>query len=288
MTDRRRDEGGVNIGSLRHAVAFDGNVGGRRVAKEATSSLSAMGQMTIAPDTGALRRSAGLGAPDTGPAYITAEIPAVSPVGPSYGVLLPDGSVWYPGSRKRLPAPLLLRIVVWVLAFATLLAGIGDFIVRYHPSWLSAIRRTAPTQTAHQPKTNAPAGGVRPASSSSTHSSTSAVTKVSPQPSLPPETTAFWVAAPRYSVVVTAGSQSVWVFAQSVKNGVPVANGAVFEDKTVPAHSSYFIAPTSGDLTVEVAAGGATISVFDGHTKLGTVTSPPPPWHYWFVGVRRR
>lgn len=114
------------------------------MAKEATSSLSTRGQTTIAPDTGALRRSAGLGTPESGgPAYITAEIPAVSPVGPSYGVLLPDGSVWYPGSRKRLPAPLLLRIVVWVLAFATLLAGVGDFVVRYHPSWLSAIRRTA-------------------------------------------------------------------------------------------------------------------------------------------------
>jgi len=257
------------------------------VAKQATSSLSTMGQTTIAPDTGALRRSAGLGTPDSGgPAYITAEIPAVSPVGPSYGVLLPDGSVWYPGSRKRLPAPLLLRIVVWVLAFATLLAGVGDFVVRYHPSWLSAIRRTAPAQTAQRTKPPTPAASSTPGTSASAHSASSGVTKMSPQPSLPPETTAYSVVARSYSVVVTAGSQSVWVFAQSVKNGVPIANGRVFEDETVPAHGRYVITPTSGDVTVEVAAGGATISVFHGPTKLGTVTAPLPPWHYWFVGVR--
>lgn len=257
------------------------------MAKEATSSLSTMGQTTIAPDTGALRRSAGLGTPDTGPAYITAEIPAVSPVGPTYGVLLPDGSVWYPGSRKRLPAPLLLRIVVWVLAFATLLAGAGDFIVRYHPSWLSAIRRTAPAQSAHRTTSTTLAAGSTPGSSPRTNSSTSAVTKLSPQPSLPPDTTAFSVVARSYSVVVTAGSQSVWVFAQSVKNGTPISNGRVFEDESVPAHHRYVITPTSGEVAVEVAAGGATIAVFHGPTKLGTVTAPPPPWHYWFVGVRR-
>jgi hypothetical protein len=262
------------------------------VAKDATSSLSAMGQTAaIAPDTGALRRSAGLGTPESGsPAYITAEIPAVSAVGPSYGVLLPDGSVWYPGSRKRLPAPLLLRVLVWVLAFATLLAGAGDFIVHYHPSWLSAIRRTIPVQS-NAGKTENKVAGTGPTSTSAaggsgTHSAGSVVTKLSPQPVLPPETTAFKVVYRSYSVVVTAGAQPVWVFAQSVKNGIPITNGRVFESETVPPHSSYRITPTSGDVDVEVAARDATVAVYFGHKELGTVTNPAPPWHYWFVGVR--
>lgn len=257
------------------------------MAKDATSSLSAMGQTAaIAPDTGALRRSAGLGPPESGgPAYITAEIPAVSAVGPSYGVLLPDGSVWYPGSRKRLPAPLLLRILVWVLAFATLLAGVGDFIVRYHPSWLAAIRRTVPTQVSRTGKgagktstsTTVPASGTRPKAS--------AVTKLSPQPVLPPQTTAYSVVARSYSVVVSAGPQPVFVLAESVKNGVIITTGRVFEDETVAPFHRYVITPTSGDVDVEVAAAGATVSVYFGHHKLGVVKSPPSPWHYWFVRV---
>ena len=45
------------------------------------------------------------GATDTrGTTAVTAEIPAV-PVAPAYGVLLPDGSIWYPGSKRKLPAP---------------------------------------------------------------------------------------------------------------------------------------------------------------------------------------
>jgi hypothetical protein len=262
------------------------------VAKDATSSLSAMGQTAaIAPDTGALRRSAGLGTPDSGgPAYVTAEIPAVHAVGPSYGVLLPDGSVWYPGSRKRLPAPLLLRIVVWVLAFATLLAGAGDFVVRYHPSWLSAIRRTVPTKSAA-------ANGGRNISSTSTPGTSSpassgtvpagpAVTKISPQPTLPPQTTAYSVVAKSYSVHVTAGSGPVFVFAESVKHGIPVTTGRVFESETVPAGGSYVITPTSGTVDVEVAASGATVALYFGPKLLGTITGRPSPWHYWFVGKR--
>ena len=257
--------------------------------KDAGSSLSGMSRhAAVAPDTGALRRGAGLGNPDTGgPAYVTAEIPAVHAVGPSYGVLLPDGSVWYPGSRKRLPAPLLLRVVVWVLAFATLLAAAGDFVVRYHPSWLSAIRRTVPTQTSHA-KTGATVPstlgkGTTAQGASGTHRATAAVTQLRPQPSVPPQTTAYSVVAKSYSVVVTAGSGPVFVLAESVKDGIPITTGQVFEDETVPAGGRYVITPTSGDVDVEVAASGATIAVYNGPHRLGTIKSPPSPWHYWFV-----
>ena len=63
------------------------------------------------------------GAPETrGQTAITAEIPAV-PVSPAYGVLLPDRSIWYPGSKRKLPAPTFLRVMVWALAFLVAIGG---------------------------------------------------------------------------------------------------------------------------------------------------------------------
>jgi hypothetical protein len=76
-----------------------------------------------------------------GSTHVTAEIPAV-PVHRSYGVLLPDGSVWYPDSKRRLPAPWPIRFVVWVLALMLLLMLAGLAVVEWHPSWLSGLRHT--------------------------------------------------------------------------------------------------------------------------------------------------
>ncbi len=72
---------------------------------------------------------------------ITAEIPAV-PVHRSYGVLLPDGSVWYPGSKRRLPAAWPLRFVVWMLALVVFLMVCGIVVLKAHPSWLAPLRHT--------------------------------------------------------------------------------------------------------------------------------------------------
>lgn len=79
-----------------------------------------------------------------GSTVITAEIPAV-PVHRSYGVLLPDGSVWYPDSKRRLPAPWPLRFFVWVLALLLVLMLAGLAVVEWHPSWLAALRHTVGT-----------------------------------------------------------------------------------------------------------------------------------------------
>ena len=80
------------------------------------------------------------GVPETrGQTAITAEIPAV-PVAPAYGVLLPDGSIWYPGSKRKLPAPAFLRVIVWTLAFLVALGGAGLIVEYYHPSWMDPIR----------------------------------------------------------------------------------------------------------------------------------------------------
>ena len=85
-------------------------VAGRPDAVPATSRTAVT---SLEPNPSGLARDA----IDTrGATAITAEIPAV-PVAPAYGVLLPDGSIWYPGSKRKLPAPTFLRVIVWTLAF---------------------------------------------------------------------------------------------------------------------------------------------------------------------------
>lgn len=96
------------------------------------------GPMTAATRAVASRQEV-VHADTIGSTHVTAEIPAV-PVHRSYGVLLPDGSVWYPDSKKKLPAPWPIRFVVWVLALLLLLMLLGLAVVEYHPSWLSILR----------------------------------------------------------------------------------------------------------------------------------------------------
>lgn len=80
---------------------------------------------------------------DPYPSHVTAEIPSV-PVQRGYGVLLPDGTIWYPGSKRRLPAPLALRVLVWLL-FLILLIGIAALVAeRLHPDWFSLLRHVTP------------------------------------------------------------------------------------------------------------------------------------------------
>jgi hypothetical protein len=101
------------------------------------------GPMTAATRAVATRQEV-VHADTLGSTVITAEIPAV-PLHRSYGVLLPDGSVWYPDSKRRLPAPWPLRFFVWVLALLLVLLLAGLAVVEWHPSWLSALRHTVGT-----------------------------------------------------------------------------------------------------------------------------------------------
>lgn len=84
------------------------------------------------------------GAAQDASSAVTAEIPAVPP-SPSYAVLMPDGSIWYPGTKRRLPAPLALRVTVWALAFLVLLGCGGLVVNRFQPSWLDPLRHTVAT-----------------------------------------------------------------------------------------------------------------------------------------------
>jgi len=236
----------------------------------ANDSASSMSNMTaITPGTGAPQRHVGLPVRDTtSGTVITAEIPAVR-AGPSYGVLLPDGSVWYPGSRKRLPAPLFLRVAVWILAFAVFFAAAGDFIVRFHPSWVAPLRHMVPAQTV--------AAGGKAASSSGTKSvknhgggSTSAITLMSPQPSGLPNLTGYTVNEPAFTVRVTAGSNRAWVSGQAYVDGRGSGNLAA---QTLAPGSALALWTTS-DILVEIGANGTTIRLYSRRRVIATVPTP--------------
>jgi hypothetical protein len=242
------------------------------MANDGTSSMTGL-STTISPGTGAPGRQRGLPVRDTAAGtVITAEIPAV-PVGPSYGVLLPDGSVWYPGSRKRLPAPLILRVVVWILAFAVFLAGAGDFVVRYHPSWVAALRHIVPAQSAPAAAgSHANASTTTPPRTSGT-TATAVLTPLNPlPPGLPLNTTAYSLHSSPYSVIVTAGSQNAWVAAQADANGQPVLPAS--QQQTLTPGTTLSINQTSGDEFIHIGAGGTTIKVYSASKLLTTVPTP--------------
>jgi hypothetical protein len=240
-----------------------------------SSSMTGTTSTAMSPGTGASGRPRGLPVRDTASGtVVTAEIPAV-PVGPSYGVLLPDGSVWYPGSRKRLPAPLIMRVVVWILVFAVFIVGAGDFVIRYHPSWLAALRHTVSAQSAPA----LAASKLTPPSTTraqTAHTSASSMlTPISPPPAgLPSNTTAYKVHSPVYTVAVTAGTQAAWVGAQLDSAGRPV--NPPFQEQTLNPGQTLKVNPATSDEFINIGRGGTTIKVYNASTLLATV---PPPAH---------
>ncbi len=233
----------------------------------------------IAPESGALRRSYGGGSESGTSTTVTAEIPAV-PAGPNYGVLLPDGTIWYPGSQKRLPAPLILRIVVWALAFLVLLAAAGDFVIHTHPNWAQPLRRMVPASGGTGSATTLPpkTGG------SSPKAAAVSVTKMNPQPvGLPSETTAYTVTGTTSYQLVVKATQLTWVEACKVYYGFIQTRSPIFGGDLQPGQTETISASTSTPVDLQVAAAGATVRVLSGGKQIGTVATPPhAPWHFRF------
>jgi hypothetical protein len=251
------------------------------VANDATSTLSARTQAVQAEPGLDVARAPGVRDTVSG-TRITAEIPAV-PAGPSYGVLLPDGTVWYPGSKKKLPAPPLLRVLVWIVAFAALLIGIVDLIIRYEPGWTNTFRHVVATSgIANPPGGSTAAGGQKPPTSGTTagQQSDAIVQVMSPQPSgLPAHTTAYSVKLPSYSVKV---SSTAVAFVQ----GTWLSNGNVVnvQDYTLAASgptSSYsFNVPKGEEFKIQVAHVGVTVQIYYGLHLEGTAGSATEGAYY--------
>ncbi len=251
------------------------------MANDAASSMSNL--TAITPGPGAPPRHVGLPVRETSSGtIITAEIPAVR-AGPSYGVLLPDGSVWYPGSRKRLPAPLLLRVVVWILAFAVLFAAAGDFIIRDHPSWVAPLRHIVTPQAT----TASDAGKTTKLPTGKTGGSTSAVALMRPQPTglQWSPLTAYTVKGAPYTITVTAGTHRVWVSGQAYTGGQ--LTGPVTQ-QTLATSGTFLALPATGEMLVHIGANGTTIKVYHGFTFVATVPTPVVcPCYLLFKPTRR-
>jgi hypothetical protein len=195
----------------------------------------------------------GDGAVDSrGGTAITAEIPAV-PVAPAYGVLLPDGSIWYPGSKRKLPAPTLLRVTVWTLAFLVAIAGAGLIVEHYHPSWTDPLRHVVgtPGQPASPGSTTVT---TRPATGSNEMKQTSHTAN----------SVTYSVPGSPYVLAIKT-TQRCYVVVKSLASRTNLFNATISAGVTQP------VVVPRGSTTLEAFAGGSSLSVSFQGKPVGTV-----------------
>lgn len=226
-------------------------VAGRPDAVPATSRVAVT---SLEPN----REWPGAGTTETrGATAITAEIPAV-PVAPAYGVLLPDGSIWYPGSKSKLPAPPFLRVIVWTLAFLVAIGGATLVVEHYQPSWLNPIRHVV------GPPGLLSGTGTGPGTSTGTHPAAG-------QPSDRLQETAHGLNSVTYSV---PGAPYVLTIKTTQRCYIRVGSltsGAWLFNATLGAGVSQPVTVPGGSATVEAFAGGSSLSVSVQGAQAGTV-----------------
>ena len=196
----------------------------------------------------------------------TAQVPAVGRGGdPGFDPrFAPTGSVGAVAWGRRAPAPLGLRILVWLLALLLAAAGAGLAVAHLKPAWLSALRvgtstgTTPPTAPAAS-STTAPA---RRPSSGTTRRQTGGVQETS-------------TGATSATVSVPSGQYTVLVQAQHpcwVQATVPTSASPVFA-AVVPAGGQQTFHSANGRLALELGASAVTVSV----TEAGKSAAA---WHF--------
>ena len=190
-----------------------------------------------------------------GATAITAEIPAV-PVAPAYGVLLPDGSIWYPGSKRKLPAPTFLRVMVWALAFLVAIGGAGLIVEHYHPSWLDPIRHVVGPP-------GVLAGGGSP---------TSTTQPATGSQSNKMEVTARGFRSVTYSVPAAPFVLTIKTTQRCYIQVKSLASGSFLFNSTLALGADQQVTVPSGSATLEAYAGGSSLSVSVQGTQVGTVS----------------
>ena len=190
-----------------------------------------------------------------GATAITAEIPAV-PVGPAYGVLLPDGSIWYPGSKRKLPAPTILRVIVWVLALLVAIGAAGLVVEHYHPSWLDPIRHVVGPPGIISSGGNGPSTTTQP---SSGHASDKLVRIGTGTNSV-----TYSVPGAPYTLTIRT-TQRCYVQVKSL------ASGTLLLDNTLGAGATQQVTVPGGSTSVEAFAAGSSLSVSVGGKQVGDV-----------------
>lgn len=186
------------------------------------------------------------------PFTTTAQVPAVGRFDPRYGGDLGPGVI-----RVRRPAPLVLRVAVWVTA-ALLLAGLAGLgIHRLRPSALDALE-------VHRPSS----GPVLPSATTSTtrpHGGASHAAAVS-QVATTTTGASFSVSAAEYTVKVSAQAPC-WVQATAPGSPAPVFAGTLS-----PGAQKTF---TAVDGQIEVLLGAVRVTV-----SLSLAGSSTPAWTY--------
>jgi hypothetical protein len=194
--------------------------------------------------------------PDTGASTaVTAEIPAV-PAAPAYGVLLPDGSIWYPGSKHKYPAPSFLRVTVWLLALFVMIGASVLVMGHFQPSWIDPLRLVA-----SGPGQSGGGGTASTTVPASAHSSNKMQITSQTATSL-----TYSVPGRTYVLVITT-TQRCYVVVKSLATGTDLINS------TLSAGATQTVSVSSGSATVEAYAGGSSLSVRVAHAQVGNISS---------------
>lgn len=244
--------------------------------------MTSGGSMRPTGATGATRRTTEASSPVPSGTERTAEIPVVSAGGRAGGgtgvrqpVELADGTVWYPGVSRRMPAPFPLRLGVWLLFLVLVLGLAGLAVQRYHPDWISFLRRTGPAAArGHH------AGSGNPATATAGHHGATGAAGRLRVRSTTGSATTYVVPASSFRIVLRFPHPD-WVRVTS-----PVGSSHDLVSQTLPASASPKTLRVHGSASVFLGAATTSIAIVSGGHRLGVVHSPQVGRNYDFVPHR--
>lgn len=197
-------------------------------------------------------------------AVITGELPVTS-LPPYARGARGDGSEddWYRSHRNRLPAPVAVQFVVWVLFFALLIALLGLSVVYVHPTWVSFLRNVTSESRPLTPPTTTPTV----AASKATFGLEASTAK----------NATYSVPVSSYTIVVTT-SQKCWVEVKSPAN----ATIYVFA-KTIAPPAKQASVSVKGSSAVLTGSRAVSIEILNNKKVIGVILSPKSEFTYSFL-----
>ena len=249
----------------------------RRVADAAPTDVLAR---PLVPPVAAGRSTGAVGMVTGGLAAVerTAEIPVVTGATGRQRppVQLEDGTVWYPGVSRRLPAPFVVRLVVWLLFFVLLLGLGGLAVVRWHPDWLSFVQATVPSGPSTSALGGATGGHTSPGSGGNGSAANGAGGSGLQLVSSSANSSTYAVPVSSYQVVVTFPNRA-WVRIAS-----PAGSTHDVVAETYPASASPVHVAISGSADVYLGASTTSIAIVARGRTVGTIASPAVGHDYLF------
>lgn len=275
----RRDEDEPSGHLPRNRAAGDGGTGRAGAAARATGERRAASALMT---TGTKATATGYGlatAPTASPSAATgtettAEIPVVRASGTKSRppVELEDGTLWYPGVSKRLPAPFGLRLAVWLLFFLLLVGLAGLAVEHYHPDWLSILRKTGPGTVATRAVRNG--GGGQTGTTAATPAAGGGGLQLVRTGS---SSTTYAVSARSYSIVIRF-DHACWTRIAS-----PAGSSHYLLQRTLQASESPKTVRVRGSSSVYLGAATKRITIVSAGHTLGVVQTPRVGQNYDFV-----